>query len=51
VGKWRVIYCRLVELGEDMEDIRAYDRAMAEIERGVGQCRGPGTGLAAKGKV
>jgi DNA-binding XRE family transcriptional regulator len=27
-------YRRLVELAEDMEDIRAYDRAMAEIDRG-----------------
>ncbi len=44
-------YRRLVELAEDMEDIRAYDRAMAEIERGVGQCRGPGTDRQAKGKV
>ncbi|WP_006747697.1 hypothetical protein [Thioalkalivibrio paradoxus] len=27
-------YRRLVELAEDMEAIRAYDRAMAEIDRG-----------------
>lgn len=27
-------YRRLLALAEDMEDIRAYDRAMAEIDRG-----------------
>ena len=30
-------YHRLLALAEDMEDIRAYDQAMAEIDRGEGE--------------